>query len=439
MKIITRIRNVIILVLISTTIIGCIQIGKNTEDIFLYDNSKSSVAFDNAGYELNQVLMISRHNIRSPLSGKDSLLGQITPHEWYAWTSNHGDLSIKGGQVETAMGQFFRKYLEKKCLFSENWIPKEDEVRFYSNSLQRTIATAHFFASGLLPVANPNVEYHNEIGVIEPIFCPAVPNISPSFEEQVRKEIYALGGDEGMSGIINSLKEPFSLLEKVLDFKDSKYAKEKNMESIPLDDIEFEIDADKGVIVTGGLKIADSAVDALKLQIYEENDLDKALFGHKMSIDEIKKICEISDIYRKICGGSKTFSTHAMNEMIDEMKKELNTEKRKFTFLCGHDSTIAALTTALDIKPYKLPGIISCITPIGGKIVFEKYQKDDGKEYVKVFMCYNTTSQIRNCEITSIENPPMFYELEFEGLDKNVDGYYSFDDIIEKFDEVLSQ
>ena len=40
------------------------------------------------GYTLQQVVVLSRHNIRSPLSGGDSLLGKISPHTWFAWSSN---------------------------------------------------------------------------------------------------------------------------------------------------------------------------------------------------------------------------------------------------------------------------------------------------------------------------------------------------------------
>ena len=38
------------------------------------------------GYTLDRVVVLSRHNIRSPLSGIGSLLGDITPHEWFNWT-----------------------------------------------------------------------------------------------------------------------------------------------------------------------------------------------------------------------------------------------------------------------------------------------------------------------------------------------------------------
>ena len=245
------------------------------------------------GYELEQMLIISRHNIRSPLSGGDSLLSQITPHEWFAWTSESGELSVKGGQLEAAMGQFFRKYLENRKFIPANWIPKDGEVRFYANSMQRTIATAQFFSTGMLPVANVDIEYHKKYGEVDPIFCPIIRCNSPEFESRVRNEIDAMGGEDGMVGISKNLKGSYELLEKVLDFKDSKYAKENGIEHIPTDDFSIKFAEGEEISMSGGLKIANSAVDALKLQIYEEENLDKALFGHKLTAEQIQDICKI--------------------------------------------------------------------------------------------------------------------------------------------------
>ena len=389
------------------------------------------------GYELEQMLIVSRHNIRSPLSGGDSLLSQITPHEWFAWTSESGELSVKGGQLETAMGQFFRKYLESREFIPSNWIPGDGEVRFYSNSMQRTIATARFFSTGMLPVANVEIEYHKEYGEVDPIFCPIIRCNSPEFEAQVRKELDTMGGEEGIAGISKSLEGSYKLLEKVLDFKNSKYAKENGIEHIPTDDFSIKFVEGEEISMSGGLKIANSAVDALKLQIYEEENLDKALFGHDLTTEQIQDICKIGDAYQEICEGTKTFSTQVMAPMLTEMKKEHETAGRKFTFLCGHDSTITAITAALDISEYLLPGAISQKAPIGGKLVFEKYKGNDGQEYMKLWMVYASADQLRNNTIISMEDAPMFYELAFEGISKNADGYYRYEDVVSRFDEAI--
>ena len=115
-------------------------------------------ALNHAGYTLEQVTVLSRHNIRSPLSGSGSVLGDITNHAWYDWSSGASELSLRGGVLETEMGQFFRKWLEQSGLFPENYHPDEGAVRFYANAKQRTLATAAYFWAGFLPTAAQNIE-----------------------------------------------------------------------------------------------------------------------------------------------------------------------------------------------------------------------------------------------------------------------------------------
>lgn len=46
--------------------------------------SGAAYSLSHEGCTLDQVVVLSRHNIRSPLSGGGSLLGTVTPHEWFA-------------------------------------------------------------------------------------------------------------------------------------------------------------------------------------------------------------------------------------------------------------------------------------------------------------------------------------------------------------------
>ena len=105
---------------------------------------------DTSDYKLTQVTVMSRHNIRAPLVSNGAANVIATPHEWFAWTANASELSLRGGVLETEMGQYFRKWLESEGLIPENYLPEEGEVRFYANSKQRTIATAQYFSSGFL-------------------------------------------------------------------------------------------------------------------------------------------------------------------------------------------------------------------------------------------------------------------------------------------------
>ena len=77
-------------------------------------------ALTHDGYTLDRVVVLSQHNIRSPLTGEDWEAGKLTPHEWFAWTSPASQLSVRGGVLETCMGQYFRIWLEREGLFPEN-------------------------------------------------------------------------------------------------------------------------------------------------------------------------------------------------------------------------------------------------------------------------------------------------------------------------------
>ena len=127
---------------------------------------------DESPYTLRQVVVLSRHNIRSPMSGEGSILGSGTPHEWFKWTSATSQLSLKGGILETNMGQYFRKWLENEGLIPENYQPENGEVRFYANAKQRTQATARYFATGMLPVADIDVERQGEFDTMDEVFTP---------------------------------------------------------------------------------------------------------------------------------------------------------------------------------------------------------------------------------------------------------------------------
>ena len=43
-------------------------------------------------YKLKEAVVLSRHNIRSPLSDSKSALGRMTPHEWNKWTAGKSEL-----------------------------------------------------------------------------------------------------------------------------------------------------------------------------------------------------------------------------------------------------------------------------------------------------------------------------------------------------------
>lgn len=390
------------------------------------------------GYTLEQVLILSRHNIRSPLSNEGSTLASVTTNDWFDWTSGKSELSLRGGVLETEMGQYFRKYLVSKGLMTENWEPADNEVRIYANSMQRTIATANYFKSAFLPVDDIETEYHLEIGEMDPVFHPKFTFLSEAFKEQAMKEIAALGGDKGIAGITENLSENYKLLEDILNFSNSEYAKENSITSFGLDAPEIKFEMNEEPYMTGTLDLTASICDALVLQYYEENGSKEASFGKELTFDQWKQIARISDVYEEVIFATHSISVNVANPMLKEIRKELNTDGRKVSYLCGHDSNVLTVLTALGVEDYNLPGAISKDTPIGCKLVIQKWSNKDGKTYATVDMIYQSVDQLQKCTMLDMENPPMVYSLSFDGLEKNADGYYLYDDLMKRFDDEIS-
>lgn len=394
------------------------------------DNSRTTLSRE--GYTLEKAVVLSRHNIRAPLSGLGSALDTITPHKWFDWSSEASQLSVRGGTLETEMGQYFRKWLEDEGLFEPNYQPADGEVRIYANSKQRTIATAQFFTAGLLPVYNADIEYHCKFDTMDPTFNPVFTYVSDDYVKDAEEEMHKI-----YDPVIESLDDNYELLENVIDVKESDDYKNGSFSGFVTDDSEFSLEEGKEPAVEGSLKKACQVSDALVLQYYEEADKEKAAFGHDLSDEEWEAISEIKDVYVDALFSAPSVSVNLAHPLLEEMEKELKTDYRKFTFLCGHDSNLATVLSALDVEEYSLPNAIEKKTPIGSKIVISKWKNGEGEEFISLDLVYQTPDQLRDMSIPGTDNPPGIYSLRLRGLDAEANGLYKAEDVIGRFIEAI--
>ncbi|MBR6399753.1 MAG: histidine-type phosphatase [Firmicutes bacterium] len=267
---------------------------------------------DTENYKLKEVVVMSRHNIRSPLSSNGAAHVIATPHEWIKWTANSSELSLRGGVLETMMGQYFRKWLEAEELIPENYMPADNEVRFYANSKQRTIATAKYFSSGFLPAANVNIEQKGEFNKMNPVFDPKIDFYSESYAQAVQKQFEERGGAK----IAADLEENYKLLADVVDYKESEGYKSGELKDFVTDDTTITPELDEELTVGGSLAAATSVSDALVLQYYEEPDPVKAAFGHELTDEQWAQIADITTKYVEVRHGLPLVAVNAAHPLL---------------------------------------------------------------------------------------------------------------------------
>ena len=400
--------------------------------------SPAAADTEREGYTLDRVTVLSRHNIRSPLSGSGSLLGDITPHEWFKWTSNPSELSLRGGVSETMMGQYFRKWLESEALFPENYQPTEEEVRIYANSMQRTIATARYFSAGLLPASNLPVERHMELNTMDPTIWPKLHFLSNEYAQDAIQQIAEKGGVAGLEGIHAQLLDAIELLMDVTDMEDSEAYQSGKFGDLRNDKTEMILELGEEPKLTGPIKTATSVADALTFQYYEEPDDIRAAFGHELTTEDWIKIHSIVDTYTWMLFSAPLISINEAHPLLEEIRSELTKEGRKFSFLCGHDSNIASVLSALGVEEYELPETVEPKTPIGVKLVFERWLDENKEAYYAVNLVYQSTEQLRKCEQLTLDNPPMKAALQFKGVKTNADGLIAEKDLFAMLDGAIN-
>ena len=389
------------------------------------------------GYSLDRVMILSRHNIRSLLSGSGSLLGEITPHKWVEWTSDPSELSLRGAILETLMGQYFRLWLEDEGFIPENWRPAEGEVRFYANAKQRTLATARYFSAGFLPVAEAPVEYHGEYDTMDPVFTPKLTFFSDEYARDAHEQILEMGGAAGLKEIHAGQLDAIRLLMDVTDMEESTAYQSGLYGNLLEDENSVVLEADREPGMKGPLKTATSVADALILQYYEEADAEKAAFGHRLTDEEWRQIHGIVNAYSETLFSAPMICVNAAHPLLKEIRSELTREGRKFTFLCGHDSNVASVLAALGVEEYLLPETTEPKTPIGVKLVFERWLSEEGKAFYVVSLVYQSTEQLREASQLTLTQPPMKVPVRFSGTEAYEAGLISEAELLSALDRAL--
>ena len=363
------------------------------------------------GYQLQQVLMMSRHNLRAPLANNGSVLEQSTPNKWPEWDVPGGQLTTKGGVLEVYMGHYMREWLAEQGMVKSGECPPPDTVYAYANSLQRTVATAQFFITGAFPGCDIPVHHQEKMGTMDPTFNPVITDDSAAFSEQavaaMEKELSKL-----------QLTDSYQLLEKIVNYKDSPACKEKQQCSLVDGKNTFSAKYQQEPGVSGPLKVGNSLVDAFTLQYYEGFPMDQVAWGEIKSDQQWKVLSKLKNGYQDSLFTSPEVARNVAKPLVSYIDKALVTDRTsapKITVLVGHDSNIASLLTALDFKPYQLHDQNER-TPIGGKIVFQRWHDSKAnRDLMKIEYVYQSAEQLRNADALTLQAPAQRVTLELSG------------------------
>lgn len=384
-------------------------------------------------YKLKEVVVMSRHNIRSPLTSGGAAYMRVTPNQWFEWSSPSSQLSLRGGVLETEMGQFFRKWVVDAGLLPDNCRPEGEEVLFYANSRQRTFATAKYFSAGFLPFANVEITRKYNEDKFDDTFKAKFTKMNDAYRQKILDEMEEING--GWEAMMTSVQPTLTLMEDVLDMAHSPAA-QNDTTHFWFDDTKFKLEKDDEPRMTGGYTLANSVADALVLQNYESESL--TAFGHELTLEQWRSIAGVKEVFDRLLYTTHSAAVNLSYPLVSRIREELQRTDRKFMFLCGHDVNLGSISAALRFNMPETENAIERRTPIGSKIVFEKWT-DGSVDYVAVNLVYATLSQMHNRSLLSLDEPPMVLPITIEGLTANADGLYRLADLDSRMAEAMAE
>ena len=385
-------------------------------------------------YKLTQVVVFSRHNIRSPLASNGAVHERVTPYKWYPWSSPGSHLSLRGGVLETEMGQFFRLWLVNEGLIPDSYYrPNGDKMMFYANSRQRTIATAKYFSAGFLPYANIRIMYKLDEDKMDPVFTPQFTKMNELYRQKIYAEMLAMHG--GYLAWMQFVQPALTLIEEIINMVQSPAAQNDTLH-FRFDDTQFKLEKGDEPRMTGGYALANSVADALVLQCYESESM--MAFGHELTLEQWRAICSVKEVYDGLLFTTHSAAVNLAYPLVSLIHDELHHEGRKFTYLCGHDSNLASIGAALRFVFPETEQALELHTPIGSKLVFEKWS-DGSEEYVAINLVYQSLSQLHQRTLLSLDEPPMVLPVTIEGLTTNADGLYRLADLDARMAEAMAE
>ena len=411
---------------VSQTLTALLLSSIIVSSVFATENHQNAASAD---YELEKVLIFSRHGLRSPVEKDPQEMAKYSPYAWAKWDVPSGYLTAKGTVLETYFGQYLGQWLADKGLLTTGRCASGEGIFAYANGVQRTIATGQAILAGAFAGCNVQLQHHGKIGSEkDPIFNTHAHNPSKALIESAKSKV-------DLNALQQKLAPNYALLSEIIDYKNSPSCLQKGECDLGGKLGEYSIKDGKSVKITGSISTGKKIVSALLLAHYVGKPDSEIANGNVDSQEKWRAINEIkNEYYRTLFKNNAALAQNASYPLLAFIQQQLSSEN-KISLLVGHDSNIVALLSALGVEPYELDDSLENI-PIGGKLMFEVWKhKPSGKLKFKLDYVYQSTEQLIKLTPLSLATPPKQRALTLEACTKDESGFCDY----EQFQKVLSE
>lgn len=364
--------------------------------------------------DLQMVVMLSRHGVRSPLTPQAEL-DKYSAAPWPKWEVPPGIQTEHGNQLIKLMGDWDRRTFSSEGLLSPSGCSDATHVTIFADTDQRTRETGRELAEGMFPGCSVPVHTGTD-GAGEPMFRATVAGVGRVDPQLAFAAVNGrIGGDA--NGLTEAYRPQLAALDRVLSGCGHLPA---NPHRTSIFDIPSSIgpgNGDPPVAARGPLVTAATLAENLLLEYTQGMSdadtgwgcVDGATLRSLMQLDTPRW-----DYAYRTPVIARAFASNLLDHILKTMQQNVTGKPvsgavgnagDRLVILVGHDSNINTVAGSLGIN-WVLDGRVDD-TPPGGALLFELWRsRSDGKLSVRLEYRAQTLEQMRKSEPLTPANPP---------------------------------
>src|SRR6201996_1579536 len=392
-------------------------------------------------------LVFIRHGVRSPTKA-NTAYAPYAVDTWPTWEVAPGDLTPHGQQLMTVLGTYYHQYFTGQGLLTGVEQQDANNIYFYADNAERTIASAQGLVAGMLPTVGGQIHSYTA-GANDPLFFPVKVNLgSPNFTLAAAALNGRLGSNTSALTTANNLQ--FALLESVLLNVPLETAEANpaitagsatSVQAIPLT---VSVSTPGSIVgFSGSVDTASTLTEIFLLEYADGMPANQIGFG-RVTRDQIAQLTQLHTLDFDLTDRTPYFAQTQGSNLLLHIRNTLNQAavgipladaiggpRNKVLMLVGHDDQLASVGELLHAN-WQLPQFAWNDTPPGGAMVFELRQQTDGSYFVRLYYLCQTLDQMHDATALSSDNPPSVAPIFIPGASGS---NATFDDALADFNK----
>jgi 4-phytase/acid phosphatase len=363
--------------------------------------------------ELQFVVALSRHGVRSPIASTDAL-NQYSAAPWPKWDVKPSYLTPHGYQLMKIFGEWDRAKLAGQGLFAASGCEDAAHVSILADSDERTVQTGKALAEGMFPGCAIDIHAQAE-GTIDPLYRVAG-GLHPGDAELAKAAVAGrIGNDPNQ--LTEAFRPQLAELDHVLAGCGHARASEAKRTSIFDVPVGLSGGSNYASGYRGPITVATTMAENILLE-YTTGMSDANTGWGCVDGRTLRALMQLDSAGWEYGYHTSTVARIYASNLLDRIERSLeqnvtgkpvagalSKQDDRLLIIVGHDTNIVTVAGALGVD-WIIDGRVDD-TPPGGALLFEVWRpRDGGQPFVRIEYTAQTLEQMRFAQPLTSANPP---------------------------------